>query len=683
MAGERLTIPAIPTIKSVLGHDFGDEISAPEEIAIYLQALAAAAPDRTRLVEYARTWEGRPLHVLAIASPARIAPARPDQGRPQAARRSRARCRAPTQSRLLGELPGGHLADARRPRQRDLVVGRRAGRGLPPAGRPRRRDGRHDPSRVDRPDRPARESRMAGLAFLFQNKLGRAATPDGERLSAEHDEPWPGGRSNHYLFDMNRDWFAQTQPETRGRLKVALDYFPHVVVDLHEMSGDSSYYFAPPADPLNPFITPDQIRWLETFGRANAARFDDRGFAYFIREVYDSFYPGYGESWPIFNGAIGMTYEQASARGLVFTRDDDTTLTYRQGVVHHFNAAITTAYTAAGNRERLLRDFLEYRRSAIAEGEQGRRARVRPAAGQRSGHGRPAGAESRRPGHRRAHGHRGVQGRHARRAGRRVSRLGGPAVGPPRAQPARHARAAARGLREGTGSPAQEAARRSDLRRHRLEPAGALRRRGPHQRAGADAASTPVRAAPAPRRQRPCRRPRWPTSCRGAATTPGAVNALLARWRARAPGQPQPHDRRDDLSRRAPRSSAWRNWPPASARRWPASSRGTALPVVAARQRLGRSRHLAWLRRRRRAEGAARGAGLGRADLEPVGGLDALRARAALRVHGQRGSRVVARTARPRQGRRARAAARLVRPPRSTTTRCGGCASGCAAAARW
>ena len=85
--------------------------------------------------------------------------------------------------------------------------------------------------------------------------------------------------------------------------------------------------------------------------------------------MYDSFYPGYGESWPIFNGAIGMTYEQASARGLVFTRADDTTLTYRQGVVHHFNAAITTAYTAAGNRERLLRDFLEYRRSAIAEGE--------------------------------------------------------------------------------------------------------------------------------------------------------------------------------------------------------------------------------------------------------------------------------------------------------------------------
>ena len=357
----------IPTIKAVLGHDFGDQISAPEEIVIYLKALAAASPDRTRLVEYARTWEGRPLHVLAIASPARISGL--DRIKADLKRLADPRTLSGAdESRLLGELPvvtwlmhavhgneisssdaalaeAYHLLAARGDAMVDTIL-------------------RESIVLIDPLENPDGRSR-----FLFQNTLGRAAKPDGDRLSAEHDEPWPGGRSNHYLFDMNRDWFAQTQPETRGRLAIALDYFPHVVVDLHEMGGDSTYYFAPPTDPLNPFITPEQIRWFEVFGRANAARFDDRGFAYFIREVYDSFYPGYGESWPIFNGAIGMTYEQASARGLVFTREDDTTLTYRQGVVHHFNAAITTAYTAAGNRERLLREFLGYRRSAIAEGE--------------------------------------------------------------------------------------------------------------------------------------------------------------------------------------------------------------------------------------------------------------------------------------------------------------------------
>ena len=87
------------------------------------------------------------------------------------------------------------------------------------------------------------------------------------------------------------------------------------------MGGNSTYYFAPPADPLNPYITQEPDRVAATCSAATtAARFDERGFAYFIREVYDSFYPGYGESWPIFHGAIGMTYEQASARGLSFAR---------------------------------------------------------------------------------------------------------------------------------------------------------------------------------------------------------------------------------------------------------------------------------------------------------------------------------------------------------------------------
>jgi hypothetical protein len=118
------------------------------------------------------------------------------------------------------------------------------------------------------------------------------------------------------------------------------------------------------------------VKWFEAFGRGNAARFDERGFSYFIREVFDSFYPGYGESWPIFHGAIGMTYEQASSRGLAFRREDDTVLTYRYGVVGHFTAAIATAATAAKNREQILRDFLEYRRSAVSQGEQGVREYV-------------------------------------------------------------------------------------------------------------------------------------------------------------------------------------------------------------------------------------------------------------------------------------------------------------------
>jgi hypothetical protein len=358
---------AIPTLRQVLGHDHGEEITPPDQIGDYLQALSKAAPTRTRLVEYARTWEGRPLWLMVIGSPNRIA--KLDQVKAGLQRLADPRNLPQGEAdQLVRDLPvvvwlshGVHgneisSADAALFEAYHLL----ASQGDADADTVLREAlVLIDP--MQNPDGRAR--------FIFQNLQGRAAHSDPTPYNAEHDEPWPGGRSNHYLFDMNRDWFAQTQPETRGRIKLAREYWPHVTVDLHEQGGDNTYYFAPPADPLNPHITKTQIAAFDLFGRANAARFDERGWPYFIREVYDSFYPGYGESWPIFQGSIGMTYEQASARSLSFARRDDTVLTYRDGVMHHANAALVTAITAAKNRQRLLREFLEYRRTAVAEGE--------------------------------------------------------------------------------------------------------------------------------------------------------------------------------------------------------------------------------------------------------------------------------------------------------------------------
>ena len=359
--------PAIPTLRQIAGHEPGHEITAPPQVGEYLQALAKAAPTRTRLVEYARSWEGRPLWLLAIAGPERLA--KLDQVKADLQRLADPRnLSSGDADRLVRELPvvvwlvhgvhgneisssdaalqeAYHLLAAQGDADVETVL----------------KDALVLIDPMQNPDGRAR--------FVFQNLQARAMAPDAAPYNAEHDEPWPGGRSNHYLFDMNRDWFAQTQPETRGRIAIGREYWPHVTVDLHEQGGDNTYYFAPPADPLNPHITKSQIAAWDLFGRANAARFDARGWPYFIREVYDAFFPGYGDSWPTFMGSIGMTYEQASARSLAFRRSDGTLLTYRDGVMRHFNAAITTAITAAKNRERLVRDFLEYRRSAVAEGE--------------------------------------------------------------------------------------------------------------------------------------------------------------------------------------------------------------------------------------------------------------------------------------------------------------------------
>jgi hypothetical protein len=202
--------------------------------------------------------------------------------------------------------------------------------------------------------------------YFSQN---RGPWPDADPSAAEHTEVWPGGRANHYLFDMNRDWFGATQPETRGRLAAYLEWFPVVFVDLHEMGGNSTYYFAPPAQPYNPNFTPAQVDLLKKYGQNNSEWFDRFRFDYFTRDVFDSFYPGYGEGWPMFHGSVGMTYEQASTRGLILDRDDKTQLRYRDGVHHHFIASISTAQTTARNAKDMLRHFYNFRRTAVEEGQ--------------------------------------------------------------------------------------------------------------------------------------------------------------------------------------------------------------------------------------------------------------------------------------------------------------------------
>jgi hypothetical protein len=366
--------PAIPTPRSVLGHDPAEVITSPEGILAYFQGLAGAAPERARLVEYARSWEGRPLVLLAIGAPERMA--RLEEVKAGLARLADPRelSRA-EEDRLVAELPvvtalmhsvhGNEIS----PAGSSLVTAYHllAARGDADVDRILRESiVLIDP--LQNPDGRAR--------FVATNQLGAAAAGDPDPLAAERDEPWPGGRSNHYLFDLNRDWFAHTQPESRGKVRALLEWNPQVVVDLHEMGGNSTYYFPPAAVPTNPHVTEDQQRLFELFGRENAAVFDARGWPYFIREIFDSFYPGYGASWPTTQGALGKTFEQASARGLVFERYDGTQLTYGEGVERNAAAALRTALTAAENRERMLRAFVGFRRGAVADGRRGTRAYV-------------------------------------------------------------------------------------------------------------------------------------------------------------------------------------------------------------------------------------------------------------------------------------------------------------------
>lgn len=202
-------------------------------------------------------------------------------------------------------------------------------------------------------------------------RRARGKEPNPKRWAREHDEPWPGGRPNHYLFDLNRDWAWATQHETKTRLATWPKWNPQVHVDFHEMGSNSSYFFFPAAKPINP-IFPEHIReWGRRIGEGNAAAFDQEGWLYYTAQGFDLFYPGYGDSWPSLLGGIGMTYEQAGGggAGLAVERDDGSLLTLKDRATHHWVAGKATLRTAAHGRTDLLRGFAEFFRN-IDEGLQ-------------------------------------------------------------------------------------------------------------------------------------------------------------------------------------------------------------------------------------------------------------------------------------------------------------------------
>ncbi|MFL0357197.1 M14 family metallopeptidase [Erythrobacter sp. GH1-10] len=353
--------PEIPTLAETAGHAPGMRITSPDETVAYLKALAEAAPDRMKMVRYATSWEGRPLYYVILTAPqnmARIDAIQADLATIAAGRPGNGEALPVTwltygvhgneiSSTDASLMMAYHLLAARGDARVERILGETIV-VLDPMQNP---DGR------------------ARFVNHFRAALG--IEPVGDRQAAEHDERWPSGRVNHYMFDLNRDWFTLSQPETRGKVAAMRAWNPVVVVDVHEMGGDDTYFFSPAARPLNPNITARQREAYELIGRNNAAWFDRMGEPYFTREVYDLFYPGYGDTWNAHQGAIGSTYEQGSSRGLVWERRDGTELTYAQTIRNHFIASLSTAEAVSQNAGRFLADYAAYR-AANANGAAGR-----------------------------------------------------------------------------------------------------------------------------------------------------------------------------------------------------------------------------------------------------------------------------------------------------------------------
>ncbi|WP_339917624.1 M14 metallopeptidase family protein [Yeosuana marina] len=190
-----------------------------------------------------------------------------------------------------------------------------------------------------------------------------ASTPyNSDQQASEHNEPWPGGRPNHYLFDLNRDWVWATQKETQARLKIYNKWLPQVHVDFHEQGINEHYYFAPAAEPFHEIITDWQRDFQTQIGKNNASYFDKAGWLFFTKEYFDLLYPSYGDTYPTYMGAIGMTFEQAGhgRAGLGVLNDENELLTLTDRIEHHYTTGISTIEVSSQNTEKLNSEFKKF-----------------------------------------------------------------------------------------------------------------------------------------------------------------------------------------------------------------------------------------------------------------------------------------------------------------------------------
>jgi hypothetical protein len=349
----------IPSPTDVVGHELGERFTSTAEVLSYTTALAAASP-RVRLETYGQTPEGRPLIVLIIAREDRwdemddiVGNNRRllDRGLSDDEVQAIAR-RNPAIAWLGYGVHGSESSstEAALWTAYDLATDAPEARGLLD-------------SLVVVMDPMINPDGRDRYVNWYRSVRGEAPNPTPGTL--EHRPPWPGGRYNHYLFDLNRDWAWSTQPETRARLSVWLYWRPQVSVDFHEMSPFSTYFFFPATPPINPIYPDYTLRWARYFGDSIAAAFDAQRWLYFTRETFDLFYPGYGDSWPSLWGAIGMTFEQAGGggAGLSIRRPDGSLLTLADRAARHRVSGLATLRAAANRKTDFVREFAGFHRA--------------------------------------------------------------------------------------------------------------------------------------------------------------------------------------------------------------------------------------------------------------------------------------------------------------------------------
>ncbi len=353
--GSLMAQSTITSPDAFLGYTVGSRFTRHHQIVDYFKLIAKERPDWVTIVPYGTTNEGRELLVAIIANPA-------NHQQLEEIRKNNLRLTgllkdnvAPVSNNvppilwLSYNVHGNEAASSEAAMLTLYTL-------LKPDNKEAQEWLQHEIIIMDPCINPDGRDRYINW---YNSVVGTHMNVDVQ--SREHMEPWPGGRTNHYNFDLNRDWAWQTQIETQQRLKLYQQWMPQVHVDYHEQGFNEPYYFAPAAEPYHEVITKWQRDFQVLIGKNNASYFDKNGWLYFTKERFDLFYPSYGDTYPLYNGAIGMTFEQGGIRaGLGVINDDGDTLTLRDRVMHHFTTGISTVQVSASQHQQLIDNFKKY-----------------------------------------------------------------------------------------------------------------------------------------------------------------------------------------------------------------------------------------------------------------------------------------------------------------------------------
>ena len=351
----------VPSPSDVLGYELGTEFTLYADVVDYVETVAETS-DRVTIQRYGKTHEGRELVYLVVTSP-------DNQQRIDGIREANLRLAEPQQ--LSGSERQELLAD-----QPVMVSYSYNIHGNEPAGTGAAMQVLYRMAAATDSETQRLLDESVLLLWPTVNPDGRdryvywyksmkrdvvAAEPD----DIAHDEPFPQGRTNHYWFDLNRDWVWGVHPEMRGLAEAYQQWLPQVHTDYHEQGYDENYFTMPGTTPRNPLLPESYVALADTFGRANIAAFDRNQISYATREAFDFFYPSYGSSYPSVMGGIGMLTEQGGINaGRAVETDDGYVLTFRQRIYDHYTTSLATLKAAVRNRQQLLDYFADARNPA-------------------------------------------------------------------------------------------------------------------------------------------------------------------------------------------------------------------------------------------------------------------------------------------------------------------------------